>query len=61
MSWHGRVLPGPDFPIIVDYVVGTGKEGSVKGLVGKWIYKSVKNPDPGFPFIYQVEGYIVEK
>ena len=61
MSWHGRVQPGADFPRIIDYVMGIGKEGSVEGLVGKWVYISVKNPEPGFPFIYQVSGYIVDK
>ena len=42
---------------IVDYVVGTGTEGAVKGLVAKWTYTR----PAGMPGFYNVEGYIIEK
>jgi hypothetical protein len=58
MSWHGRITP--DF-VILDYVYGTGKEGSVKGLVGRWTYHSVPDSDEPTGFYYEFDGYIVDK
>ena len=54
MSWHGEMAPDGS---IVDYVVGTGTEGAVKGLVAKWTYTR----PAGMPGFYNVEGYIIEK
>lgn len=57
MSWKGTMdIDGN----IVDYVTGTGKEGDVKGMVGKWIYTSVKDITQPPGFYYYVEGYILE-
>ena len=53
MSWHGWMESDGS---IVDYIVGTGKEGAVKGLVAKWIYKR----PAGMPGFYNVEGIIIE-
>jgi hypothetical protein len=58
MSWHGRI--SSDF-VILDYVYGTGKEGSVKGLVGRWVYNSIPDSNEPTGFYYQFEGYIVDK
>jgi len=54
MTWHGRKAADGS---IVDYVVGTGKEGAVKGLVAKWTYTR----PVGMPGFYNVKGYIVER
>ena len=59
MTWHGRVTFTDGF-LIVDYVVGTGKEGSVQGLIGKWTYRSELDANEPTGFYYKVTGYIVE-
>ncbi len=51
MSWHGSMAADGS---IIDYVVGTGKEGAVKGLVAKWTYIRL----PGQAGFYSVEGVI---
>ena len=58
LSWHGWLTPNADgsFLIYVD-ATGTGKEGAVKGLVGKWVYTM----DIKEGFFYSFEGYIVDK
>ncbi len=54
MTWHGwKAADGS----IVDYIVGTGKEGAVKGLVAKWTYIH----EPGQSGFYSVEGFINEQ
>ena len=58
MSWHGTISPDWE---IVDYVVGQGKEGAVKGLVFKSTYVSVADPTQPPGFYYSVDGYIVDK
>ena len=59
MTWHGSMDTEGN---VIDYVVGTGKEGIVNGFVAKWIYRShYYDPPPpvGNPFYYDVEGYIL--
>ena len=54
LSWHGYQTPTPGGFIIVAEANGTGKEGIVKGMVGKWTY--TMNIEEGF--FYATEGYI---
>ena len=54
LSWHGWQTPTPEgFKIVCD-ANGTGKEGDVKGMVGKWIFTM----DSEVGFFYSTEGYI---
>lgn len=38
MSWHGYLTLTAEGPVMIGVAVGQGKEGAVKGLVGKWTY-----------------------
>jgi len=58
MRWHGTMSPDGS---IVDYVVGRGKEGPVKGLRCKSTYISVPDPNEPPGFYYTLNGYIIEK
>ena len=60
LSWHGYLTPyedGSGLEIVAD-ANGTGKEGEVKGMVGKWTYTmNFTFTDPA-TFFYATEGYI---
>jgi hypothetical protein len=58
MKWHGWITPEME---ILDYVYGVGVEGEVKGLVGKWIYRSVPDASQPAGFYYAVEGKLLKR
>ena len=55
MNWHGGLTPDG---VLVAEVIGTGKEGDVKGLVAKWTYTF---HDDGTDIWYTTKGYVQSK
>ncbi len=60
LSWHGYLTlyeDGSGLEIICD-ANGTGKEGDVKGMVGKWTYTMNYVFSDPTTFFYATDGYI---